>query len=142
MPIKDAYPLEDLANLASAYGIPSAVVDGQDMVAVAEAVMVAVERARDGKGPSFIECKTVRTGPHGSYLGTTREDKVHGKPRDPKMIEEMKKRDPVVLLRGRLLEQGFSRKEMWSESIRKSRRKWRRQSVLLTKAPFLMTHPY
>lgn len=107
MPIKDAYPLEDLANLASAYGIPSTVVDGQDVVAVAEAVMVAVERAREGKGPSFIECKTVRTGPHGSYLGTTREDKVHGKPRDPKMIEEMKKRDPVVLLRDRLLVQGI-----------------------------------
>ena len=103
MPIKDAYPLEDLANLASAYGIPAAVVDGQDVVAVAEAVMVAVERAREGKGPSFIECKTVRTGPHATVFA----DMAHGKPRDPKMIEEMKKRDPVVLYRSRLLEQGI-----------------------------------
>lgn len=98
---KDTYPLEDLANLASAYGIPAAVVDGQDVIAVAEAVMVAVERAREGQGPSFIECKTVRTGPHATVFA----DKVHGQPRDPKMIEEMKKRDPVVLYRSRLLEQ-------------------------------------
>jgi TPP-dependent pyruvate/acetoin dehydrogenase alpha subunit len=103
MPTKDAYPLEDLANLASAYGIPSAVVDGQDVVAVAEAVMVAVERAREGQGPSFIECKTVRTGPHATVFA----DAAHGKPRDPKMVEEMKKRDAVVLFRTRLLEQGI-----------------------------------
>jgi acetoin:2,6-dichlorophenolindophenol oxidoreductase subunit alpha len=103
VPIKDAYPLEDLANLASAYGIPSAVVDGQDVIAVAEAVTVAVERARVGKGPSFIECKTVRTGPHATVFA----DVSHGKPRDPKLIEEMKKRDPVFLYRNRLLEQGI-----------------------------------
>ncbi len=67
-----------------------------------EAVMVAVERARDGRGPSFIECKTIRTGPHATVF----VDKVHGQPRDPKKLEEMKKRDPVVLYRNRLLEQG------------------------------------
>jgi acetoin:2,6-dichlorophenolindophenol oxidoreductase subunit alpha len=103
VPAKDAYPLEDLANLASAYGIPSAVVDGQDVIAVAEAVMAAVERAREGQGPSFIECKTVRTGPHAMIFA----DMAHGRLRDPKMLEEMKKRDPVVLYRNRLLEQGI-----------------------------------
>jgi pyruvate dehydrogenase E1 component alpha subunit len=77
------------------------VVDGQDVIAVAEAVMAAVERAREGQGASFIECKTVRTGPHATVFA----DAAHGKPRDPKMIEEMKKRDAVVLFRSRLLEQ-------------------------------------
>ena len=102
MPIEDAYPLRDVANLALAYGIPATVVDGQDVLAVAEAVMAAVERARDGQGPSFIECKTVRTGPHATVF----EDMAHGKPRDKKAIEEMKSRDPVALFRDRLLEQG------------------------------------
>jgi TPP-dependent pyruvate/acetoin dehydrogenase alpha subunit len=102
VPVEDSYALEDLANLASAYGIPAVVVDGQDVIAVAEAVTVAVERAREGKGPSFIECKTIRTGPHATVF----VDKVHGQPRDPQKLEEMKKRDPVVSYRNRLLEQG------------------------------------
>lgn len=96
-----SYPLEDLANLASAYGIPAAVVDGQDVLAVAEAVMAAVERARKGKGPSFIECKTLRFGP--CAIGN--EDKCHGQFRDAQELEEMKKRDSVILFRNHLLEQ-------------------------------------
>lgn len=103
MPIKDAYPLDDLANLASPYGIPAVVVDGQDVVAVAEAVMAAVERAREGKGSAFVECKTARFGPHG--MGNPNQ--VHGKDRDPKEIEEMKKRDAVVLYRNRLIKKGI-----------------------------------
>lgn len=100
--IKEAYPLQDLTNLASAYGIPAVVVDGQDVLAVAEAVMAAVERGRQGGGPSFIECKTARFGPHG--IGNPH--KVDGKDRDPEEIKRLKKRDPVELFRNRLLEQG------------------------------------
>jgi pyruvate dehydrogenase E1 component alpha subunit len=107
VPVQSAYPLEDLAGLASAYGIPAVVVDGQDVVAVAEAVTAAVERARQGKGPSFVECKTARFGPHG--IGNP--DKVHGKPRDPKAIEELKRRDPIELFRKRLLDQGVLKPE-------------------------------
>jgi pyruvate dehydrogenase E1 component alpha subunit len=102
VPLKDAYPLDDLANLAAAYGTPAEVVDGQDVLAVADAVMAAVERARDGLGPSFVECKTARFTPHG--IGNP--DAVHGKPRDPKEIEELRKRDPVALFRSRLLSEG------------------------------------
>ncbi|MBT4262846.1 MAG: thiamine pyrophosphate-dependent dehydrogenase E1 component subunit alpha [Deltaproteobacteria bacterium] len=102
MPIKDAYPLNDLANLASAYGMPSAVVDGQDVLAVAEAVMSAVELARKGEGPSFIECKTSRFSAHG--IGNP--DKTHGIERTQEEIDELRKRDPVVLFRNSLLENG------------------------------------
>jgi len=100
MPIKDAYPLEDLANMASAYGMPSAVVDGQNVVAVAEAVMAAVEMARNGDGPSFIECKTSRFSAHG--IGNP--DKLHGKDRTADDIAAMRERDPIVLFRTSLLE--------------------------------------
>lgn len=100
VPVESSYPLKDLANLASAYGTPSVVVDGQDVIAVAEAVGEAVKRARKGKGPSFVECKTARFGPHG--IGNP--DAVHGKPRDPKLIEKLKQRDAIELFRRRLLE--------------------------------------
>ncbi len=102
MPIQDAYPLEDLANMASAYGMPSAVVDGQDVVAVAEAVMAAVEMARNGDGPSFIECKTARFSAHG--IGNP--DKLHGKDRTTEDIAKLRERDPIVLFRTSLLEKG------------------------------------
>jgi pyruvate dehydrogenase E1 component alpha subunit len=103
VPIEDAYPLQDIAALAQGYGMPGVVVDGQDVLAVAEAVMAAVDRARSGKGPSLVECKTARFGPHG--IGNP--DKIHGQPRDPKKIEELRKRDPILLYRERLLDQNI-----------------------------------
>lgn len=60
MPIKDAFPREDIADLAHTYAMPGVVVDGQDVLAVHEAVRVAVQRAREGRGPSLVECKTYR----------------------------------------------------------------------------------
>ena len=47
-----------------AYNMPGIVVDGQDVLAVHEAVNAAVERARSGDGPSLIECKTFRMRGH------------------------------------------------------------------------------
>jgi TPP-dependent pyruvate/acetoin dehydrogenase alpha subunit len=51
---------EDIAPRAVAYGIESEIVDGNNVIAVRAAVEQAVERARQGQGPSFIECKTWR----------------------------------------------------------------------------------
>jgi len=51
---------EDIALRAAAYGIESEIVDGNNVIAVRDAAERAVERARQGKGPSFIECKTWR----------------------------------------------------------------------------------
>lgn len=102
VPIKDAYPLDDIASLAAGYGMPGVVVDGQDVVAVAEAVGAAVERARQGLGPAMVECKTARFGSHG--IGNP--DNSHGAPRDPKEIEELRKRDPLEIMERRLISQG------------------------------------
>ena len=55
-----ASKIEDVADRASAYGIPGRIVDGMDVLAVREAVLKAVERARKGKGPTLIEAKTYR----------------------------------------------------------------------------------
>lgn len=102
VPIKDAFPLEDIASIAAAYGMPGVVVDGQDVVAVAEAVMAAVERARQGKGPSLVECKCLRFRSHVEGA----PDWVHAELRSAEEVEEMKKRDPLTLYQKKLLQQG------------------------------------
>jgi pyruvate dehydrogenase E1 component alpha subunit len=55
---------EALADKAVGYGIPGVRVDGGDVLAVYEATREAVERARSGDGPTFIEAVTYRTAPH------------------------------------------------------------------------------
>jgi pyruvate dehydrogenase E1 component alpha subunit len=101
VPIQDAYPLEDIASMAAAYGMPGVVVDGQDVVAVAEAVLAAVDRARKGKGPSMVECKCLRFRSHVEGA----PDWIHGEVRSPEEVEKLKKRDPVVLFQKKLAQQ-------------------------------------
>ncbi len=90
----------NIADLAYGYGMPGMVVDGQDVVAVAEAVMSAVERARAGEGPALIECKTYRFRPHSEGL-----DILDGAEKIPaEVIANWKKKDPIVLFRNKLLD--------------------------------------
>jgi len=102
-PIKDAYPREDIADLAGGYGIPGVIVDGQDVIAVHEAVQAAVARARDGGGPSFIECKTYRYRMHSEGA----PDVSHADPRPADEIEAWKSRDPIILFGEELTKQGL-----------------------------------
>jgi pyruvate dehydrogenase E1 component alpha subunit len=57
-------PLEDIADRSKAYGMPGERVDGNDLNAVANATGEAVERARQGGGPTLLELKTYRHHPH------------------------------------------------------------------------------
>jgi pyruvate dehydrogenase E1 component alpha subunit len=59
-PVEYAVAVKNIADRAAAYCMPGEVVDGQDVVAVSDAVQRAVNRARGGDGPSLIECKTYR----------------------------------------------------------------------------------
>src|SRR5215204_4637623 len=63
-PVSAQTAAETLADKAAGYGMPGARVDGGDVLAVYEATRTAVERARSGEGPSFIEAVTYRTAPH------------------------------------------------------------------------------
>src|SRR4029079_10143280 len=56
--------LEDLAGRAAGYGMPCAIVDGSDVCAVEDAVELALARARDGDGPTFLKMKTFRRMQH------------------------------------------------------------------------------
>jgi acetoin:2,6-dichlorophenolindophenol oxidoreductase subunit alpha len=86
----------DVAMRAAGYGIPGVTVDGQDVVAVCQAVTEAVTRARRGDGPSLVETKTYRF--HNHAFGLPVENY-----RDQAEIDEWRKRDPVELFRARLL---------------------------------------
>lgn len=59
-PVKDMTRIENIADRAGAYGIPGKVVDGNDMIEIMNTVNEAVEKARDGAGPTLIEMKTYR----------------------------------------------------------------------------------
>jgi pyruvate dehydrogenase E1 component alpha subunit len=63
-PVEDQTKAETLAHKAAGYGIPAVRVDGGDVLAVYEATREAVERARAGEGPTFIEAVSYRAAPH------------------------------------------------------------------------------
>jgi pyruvate dehydrogenase E1 component alpha subunit len=91
---------ESIAIKAQAYGFPGVKVDGNDAIAVYEAVKAAVDKARSGGGPTLVECETYRIGAHSSSDDPTRY-------RDEKEVEVWKKRDPLDLLRGKLTSWGL-----------------------------------
>lgn len=62
--IKLTANIKDLAERGLAYGIPAETVDGNDVIAVNNAAMRAIERARAGEGPTLVELKTYRIGGH------------------------------------------------------------------------------
>jgi acetoin:2,6-dichlorophenolindophenol oxidoreductase subunit alpha len=70
-PVEYAVSVANIADRAAGYGMPGVVVDGQDVIAVWHATEAAVARARGGKGPSLIECKTYR------YYGHHQGDDPH-----------------------------------------------------------------
>jgi TPP-dependent pyruvate/acetoin dehydrogenase alpha subunit len=95
-PIRNTANVPHLADRASAYGIPGKTVDGNDIIAVYEAISEAVDRARKGEGPSIVECLTYRW--HGHFEGDPDEH------RPKKEREEWEKKDPIPRLRKRLIE--------------------------------------
>ncbi|UCF91605.1 MAG: thiamine pyrophosphate-dependent dehydrogenase E1 component subunit alpha [Desulfobacterales bacterium] len=99
------HPKEDLADFAHGYGIPSAVVDGQDVIACYEALQPAIERARAGKGPTLLEFKTYRFRPHVEGFPDF-SVQCEGGCRPEFEVEEWKKRDPIKLMEATLLEKG------------------------------------
>ncbi|MBI2345433.1 MAG: hypothetical protein HYV03_00780, partial [Deltaproteobacteria bacterium] len=92
VPVREQMVIENLADRGPAYGIPSAVVDGNDVVAVYQACVAAVARARKGEGPTLIECKTMRMTGHGTHDPATyvpKEEKDAWVKKDP--IDRMKR---------------------------------------------------
>ena len=92
--------VEDIAKRAEGFGLPGVTVDGNDFFAVAEAAEVAIGRARDGHGPTLLECKTTRF--FGHFEGDTQAY------RDPNEAAEARaSRDCLVAFRARVTGAGL-----------------------------------
>src|SRR6266478_9417697 len=87
-PLSAHTKVERLAEHAKTYGIPSRTVDGNDLLAVRDAMRNAVEECRSGKGPIFVECLTHRM--RGHYEGDL------AKYRELSQLAEWKKKDPIA----------------------------------------------
>ena len=105
---EDMHPTEHISDLAAGYGMPAVVVDGQDVIACAEAALTAIEHCRAGKGPYMIEAKTLRFMSHSVGV----PDLADFTPRDEAELKKMHDRDPVVLCEKRLLDEGVLTQEL------------------------------
>lgn len=104
VPVERQSANAQLFQKSFAYGIPGERVDGNDAEQVLATLTAAAERARAGHGPSFVECLTYRVGPHSSSDDPSRY-------RDETVTRAWLERDPVALLRARLLADGT-----WSDA--------------------------
>ncbi len=94
-----------IADRPVGFGIPSMRVDGNDVLAVMAATRVALDRARRGGGPTFIEAVTYRMGPH-----TTADDPTRY--RDPNELEDWAQKDPIRRVKALLERKGLLAPEL------------------------------
>lgn len=89
----------DISRKGAAYRIPSAAVDGMDLLATRAAVERAIAQVRGGQGPALLECRTYRFRAHSMY-----DPELY---RSKDEVEEWKRRDPIALFRARLAADGL-----------------------------------
>ncbi len=98
---------QTIAQKAIAYGFDGIQVDGNDILAVYKATKDALQKAKDGKGPTLIECFTYRIADH-----TTSDDASRYRLKEE--LEMWKARDPILRLRIFMEKKGI-----WSEAYQK-----------------------
>jgi pyruvate dehydrogenase E1 component alpha subunit len=103
MHISIRQPSDATARFADANSIPSEVIDGNDVVAVAKSAARAIDRARNGGGPSFIEAVTYRWYGHVDW----RDDIDVGVNRSQDDVAGWKARDPVLRLKTAMIQAGI-----------------------------------
>lgn len=102
-----------IADRAAGFGIPSIRVDGNDVLAVMAATREALERARHGGGPTFIEALTYRMGPH-----TTADDPTRY--RDANELEDWAAKDPIARVKGLLDRKGLLTEQLEAQVAAKA----------------------
>jgi len=97
-PVSSVFPTKDISCRSKSYNVPCEVVDGNDVLEVKKAVEKAASKAKKGKGPTFIECKTYR------HFGHSRND-----PKIYRSKEEEKfwlQKDPITRFKKYLISNG------------------------------------
>ena len=123
-PVREMVNIEDIAARAASYGIPGKVVDGNDVFDVMNGVGEAVERARNGEGPSIVEAKTYRS------KGHSKSDAKKYRTREEE--KEWLLRDPIKLMAEVLIEEGvFTQQE--ADGIKAEAKKEIEESVEFAK---------
>jgi pyruvate dehydrogenase E1 component alpha subunit len=102
-PLDKQMACANVADRGPAYGIPSEIVDGNDVCAVRAAAGRAAAHARGGGGPYLIECKTFRMTGHSAHDG------AHYMPKE--LVEEWAKKDPIDRLEKLMLVKGWAVRE-------------------------------
>ncbi len=100
VPLKKQTASESIAIKAKAYGFEGLKVDGNNIFEVLEKAKYAIDKARNGGGPTLIECVTYRMGPH-----STSDDPKRYVEKDA--LEEWKKKDPIDFVRQTLINKGI-----------------------------------
>jgi len=127
VPVSQSQSTPDIADRARGFGMTAKIEDGNDPLAVRNAAADAVYHARTGRGPVFLECKTVRWERHSAFSS--------GKYADPEEAQRWKKADPIPRLAARLREWGVAEAELEALS--------RRTNCLVAEAvQFALDSPY
>ncbi|MCY7998801.1 thiamine pyrophosphate-dependent dehydrogenase E1 component subunit alpha [Bacillus haynesii] len=103
-PFSYASSCESIADRAAAYGIPGIRVNGKDAVAVFQAAGRAIERAKNGEGPTLIECMTYRN--YGHFEGDAQRYKTN----EEKAVHQEEK-DAIAVFKSELLAKGLMSEE-------------------------------
>lgn len=100
VPLESQMAVANVADRATAYGVAGVVVDGNDVLAVYDVMVQAVQRAYSGGGATLVEAKTYRPVPHSS----DDDDRSY---RSREEVAEWKKKDPIMRFQNSLLEDGI-----------------------------------
>jgi pyruvate dehydrogenase E1 component alpha subunit len=106
--VERASAINDIYKRGASYDMPRDVVDGQDVFAVRAAAETAIARARTESMPTLLEIRTYR------FMGHSMSDAVSGTYRTKEELEKYLKRDPVVLLRTTMEEDGDLSADEWN----------------------------
>lgn len=126
--VKEMVNIEHIAERAAAYGIPGNVIDGNNLFEVIEATKEAVDRARNGEGPTLIEAKTYR------WKGHSKSDAKKYRTKEEEMDWRLN-RDPIKRCAEALIDQGIATEEELNQLQAKAKQEIEDSVVFAEKSP-------
>jgi len=132
-PISEQTPVENLADRAIGYAMPSSICEGNNVFEVYEHVKKAMDRAKRGEGPSMIECKTMRMAGHGTY------DMAKYVPAEE--IDYWKNKDPIKWAEKILRDEGLADDDYFKQVHKDIKKKLHEEIEVAVTAPQVEAGP-